>query len=60
MRKLLISEDTPHNQFLSYDDFISKVRIYFYVKDIYVYWSGKGLKSKSPKIVSRNIFCDYV
>ena len=37
MRKLLISGDIPHNQFLSYDDFISKVRIYFYVKDIYVY-----------------------
>jgi SAM-dependent methyltransferase len=57
-KKLLISGDPTHVQFLSYDDFISKVRAYFDVKDIVVLQGGKGWKSKFPKIFARNIaFC---
>jgi len=57
-KKLLISGDPTHIQFLSYDDFIYKVRAYFDVKDIVVLQGGKGWKSKFPKFFARNIaFC---
>jgi SAM-dependent methyltransferase len=57
-KKLLISADPTHLQFLSYDDFIFKMKSYFNVKEIVVLQGGKGWKSKYPRFFARNIaFC---
>lgn len=54
-KKLLVSADPTHVQFLSYDDFISKIETYFKVKDIVVIQGGRGWKSKYPRFFARNV-----
>jgi SAM-dependent methyltransferase len=54
-KKLLVSGDPTHVQFLSFDDFISKIEKYFKVKDIVVIQGGKGWRSKYPRFFARNI-----
>jgi len=54
-KKLLVSGDPTHVQFLSYNDFISKMEKYFKVKDIVVIQGGKGWKSRYPRMFARNI-----
>jgi SAM-dependent methyltransferase len=54
-KKLLVSGDPTHVQFLSFDDFISKIEKYFKVKEIVVIQGGKGWRSKYPRFFARNI-----
>lgn len=54
-KKLLVAGDPTHVQFLSYDDFISKMENYFKLKDIIAIQGGKGWKSKYPRLFARNI-----
>ncbi len=57
-KNLLISGDPTHVKFLSYEDFISNIKIYFKIKEIYILQGGGGWKSRYPRFFARNIgFC---
>lgn len=53
-RKLLISGDPTHLQFLSYDDVQDLISNFFKIKEIYILKGGKIAK-KFPKAFARNI-----
>ena len=53
-RKLLISGDPTHLQFLSYEDVQDLISKYFNIEDIVILKGGK-LSIKFPKIFARNI-----
>ena len=53
-RKLLISGDPTHLQFLSYEDVQELITKYFIIEEIEILKGGK-LSNKFPKIFARNI-----
>ena len=53
-RKLLISGDPTHLQFLSYDDALELISNFFNIEEIYILKGGK-MSKKFPKAFARNI-----
>jgi ubiquinone/menaquinone biosynthesis C-methylase UbiE len=54
-RKLLISGDPTHLQFLSYQDAINLLSVLFRIKEIEVLKGGKKKSAMFPKLFARNI-----
>lgn len=54
-RKLLISGDPTHLQFLSYQDVIKLLSVFFKIKKIEVLKGGKKKSAIFPKLFARNI-----
>lgn len=54
-RKLLISGDPTHLQFLSYDDAKRLLSVFFEIKQIEILKGGKKKSSMLPRLFARNI-----
>ena len=54
-KKLMISGDPTHLQFLSYDDAIKLLSVFFEIKKIEILKGGKKKATMFPKLFARNI-----
>lgn len=54
-RKLLAASDPTHVQLLSYDDFVSRMSVYFEVVEIIAIKGGEGWRARYPRLFARNI-----